>query len=1165
MPFSKNFKDWLCEYEGHYIFENVKPYPDKLKATVIKKLLANEKPENEEEKQKLQEKIEKLISEFEFIKNYPLDWWMAEPRVAGGVAVVAMNDPSLNNKIKPNIEPKNRKEITAYTNMSQLQAVLDHADDVMMFPKDINKSLKKILVQRFVQNSGVTEEQATYLLNNYEKHRKYYTFSEWKEFLLKKSTNRVKGMGDDNFSLGDPEKGIPDIPKNLRYNLKKYNYYEQLEKLVDRLNEANLKLLVKNVGSQDDTDEIDEDQLLKKRWEIEKALLSDIEVVAEDDEYIIYYPKDAAEAVKIKDAEASSQELFPSWCICYKNTSNLYNKYRYLDNRTFYIVKNKKILNIAAPPMSTDREYEFFVVGVEPRRMVVTPQPNGDIEMTNADLLKRNPKMEKFLNVFKHVELSEIEKNIKNRFSSMITPEEFAGLSVEKKIYYKDSKEITDKMEIAKLNLSETLPSGISVKKINEKDLFLDICGMNNALPLSVFTIMSRNEQNKYVGFMKLLSADIINEIISLYDKGEIGLANRHTEIACRITDQTIPVHYINLFSRTFDILKPDCLGMLPSSVVSGIYKNIPDRKKWHEKMSIDGKLSQDLIQKFDDNAKMGWLKAEIAEVGLAKTLTDETYAKLFINLSANSLAQMFKEFGIKNISTFIKMEDIRKYGSSDWNTILKYTNFDDIIKYMDESVAKNLDKDTVCLSFISSNDKSAQNLINFYKDKYGDKIIMGIYPRPNEVPDRLANLYKINPSRFQSSIDADYLNIINKDTLERMIDQMQEARDSFTKFYFDNATKFAPNVTKMIVSSAKNPYEMAKKFLQKFGDDMPANVAYEIVLAVTDPKDSSEIFKQLEKYHKSFDSDMIVDLISVHGAKHTIENIGEEIYLKHEIDEENKPKSNKFSTFYNQMRDRLIRIPDDEIESSDGEIQNASKQLRDYIASLTKGGKQLEDVVLSDQEKAKLAKLKNAVEMEKIKNYIGYSRKVMQRQPKFIDWVPATYSLQKKLFILRRLLANPNIEINPKFTEELLRKGVPIDNFDEIYRKVKQHNPKNLEFMKKIQPQDVSTTLGNLILLRPSTRLIREFLEDLGPVNSKALVEQTLDSIQTPYSTWWVSMDKLQEHAAKYGKKWICSTDNFAIDRIKLVAQYVGINFDWTTLPVGEDCPKNKPAEPVE
>jgi len=104
-----------------------------------------------------------------------------------------------------------------------------------------------------------------------------------------------------------------------------------------------------------------------------KMLLQGIEVVVDDDNCIVWNPKNADEAIRIKSAEGIVNPLCnPGWCICWKNSSNQFNKYRYTDNRTFYIVKNKKAEKTHL------NSWNFFVIGVEPSQYVITPYENGD-------------------------------------------------------------------------------------------------------------------------------------------------------------------------------------------------------------------------------------------------------------------------------------------------------------------------------------------------------------------------------------------------------------------------------------------------------------------------------------------------------------------------------------------------------------------------------------------------------------------------------------------------------------------------------------------------------------------------------------------------------------------------------------------------------------------
>lgn len=1085
MFFNQNFTEWLKIYEGFFVFENVKPIAPKVKQQILDRFLSKADIKDEEEKKQFLIKAQNLIAEFEKMRGFPLEWWMAE--------TIDENRPGMKDDrivLEPNIPFEKRNDISQYQNIEQLIRIINHANDVIDSAPRIPASLKKAVIKKLVQN-GASEEDATQKVNKFDSHKSFFNLKEFKKYMLSKGTDGNMGMADDDFSLAYPEKKIPDIAPEQRYNLRNYEYVEQLEKIIDRMDATNIRRMQKMKAT--DSGEL----TLEEKFQKEAQLLSNIDKVVDDEFYVIYRPKTAEESIAIKAAEPFAQKEYPSWCICYTSTSNYFNNYRYnAGQRTFYLVKNKKILN----PCKPQDPWNFFVVGVEKREggkilFIVTPNPNGDRELTAGQLastvndfnksrfvptVKENaqeanitaemPDFSEYIKFFTHVPLTSVEREMRNKFEKNISVEDYKKLGMTN-VYFKDGQEIEDTEEIQKLNSMTELPQGIEKMVISKKNMFLDICGINNNIGLDVFMAMPKEHQNKYVGYIKAISDDVVQHLLKLADKGEQALAKRYATSANRVleNDGYASLGKTNtiatLFTKFFDNITPKALVKANQELISVMFTKLPDMKKWKEKFTSDTKSFGSFTGKLDDNAKTAWIKVEFTNNGIAETLNDPFMKTLFTNINTKQLSNLFTEFGMDKILNSIKPEEIRPLNDSrSWSEILAVQKFQNLIKYLPKELVKNLGPKTVVGTFLTSDEEGAKQILEFFN--YGPNFLLEIIRDPNSQDGRkiISELFPLNPQRFGSLMTGEFINSINYESLNAILQAMPDKKAEFSNFVIRNAKEFKTFIiNSMLINTPQDAQiDLVNNILTAAGNKLTINNAFEILSSISNPKINKVVTEKLKPYLQKLSPSMVARLATIHGPKFVHDTYGPEVLDKLEEEEDpEEEKEGKFEPFFQGLRSTFEKSDVSDEQEQDGEDKERySKKKQDIL------------------------------------DYINLSKNPTKRKPSFFDWAGVGTPREHRQIIINNFLKNKKLNLTGDFLAKML--GLA-ENKDTTWELIKEQNPENLQ---KLKAMPIPELLAHLSLTTPaqfSDQGRALFFNDLGDAVAKAFAQDAVKHAGTP------------------------------------------------------------------
>ena len=310
---------------------------------------------------------------------------------------------------------------------------------------------------------------------------------------------RIRDM-KPSIARNDDINGLEVLKGNDRFDIDKYKSFHQLEIFVDYVvgQIANMQ----NVGKTFDKIEVD----------------ADIKPIVSVNGLEIYYAKDKNACIRYRGDRPYG------WCISRTDSSNMYNSYRYKKSEpSFYFVKDIEETEKEFSKPFTGKfinPWHFFIVQKAPEGYVVTSANNdGDKWMTWKELVKKVPKLKGLENYFKHVKLTDDERNTYNRFIKGVDDATFAKFSYEDKEAY---------IDIA-----------ISIKELTDFQ----------------FSNLPRDLKNKYIGFSIGLT-DNQYEMI----KSDKKLMERYYQIVIRkykksIADDPDHDHDYGLLRSEYDIM----------------------------------------------------------------------------------------------------------------------------------------------------------------------------------------------------------------------------------------------------------------------------------------------------------------------------------------------------------------------------------------------------------------------------------------------------------------------------------------------------------------------------------------------------------------------------------------------------------------------------------
>lgn len=264
--------------------------------------------------------------------------------------------------------------------------------------------------------------------------------------------------------IQDPIAGLAYIPIDKRKNIDAYEYFEHLETIVDY------------VKGQVDTQG-------KTNF---KNLKIDAKPIYEDQYLEIYYADSPQACVTYKGSVPYG------WCIARRDSSNMFNAYRYKQHEpAFYFVKNKAKTNaefsawdalklagkaIAQGSLKFKDKYHFFVIQVintantndttRQQYYVTSALNDGDKEMSWQQITRIEPLLKNLQNVFEPKPLTEQERQFYKKYQSGISDEDFIKLPY------------------------------------HEKDMYINVfVNLNNKLTDEQFQNLPIDLKNKYIGF----------------------------------------------------------------------------------------------------------------------------------------------------------------------------------------------------------------------------------------------------------------------------------------------------------------------------------------------------------------------------------------------------------------------------------------------------------------------------------------------------------------------------------------------------------------------------------------------------------------------------------------------------------------------------------------
>ena len=866
------FRDWF--FQNDKFLEAYNPFSESLRTRIIKKLVAAGANEAE---------ATKYVKDFERIRGMPQTLWLKKD---AGIANPGMDDPTLN----INIPVKSRNNIDLYTNIEDLKKVVEKANDVLSVKPPVTLVRERMIKSKGLPlpkqgepaNDIITEIDG--YISSFKEIKSRFNLNTWKEFMLKPSTKELTGMGDKDFDIGDKEKGIPNISIDRRYNLSNYDYLEQLQAVVYRIQKI-FKEIADEQQSGDENKEISSAQL----GEV-KMLLSGIEVVINDENCIVWNPKTAEECIKIKDAEMIlNPKCNPGWCICWKDQRNQFNNYRYNHLRTFYIVKSKK------NPTHKDL-WNFFVIGAEPNQYVITPLPNQDQVRDWSYIVGIAPYLEPYKSVLKNEELSEKELEIKNKFSSYITPENFANLSVE------------------------------------DKELIYDIYGQTKDFDIPVLEITPKPILNKYFGFQKIHPTNILGWLEKPENE---ALSNRYFNSISRMIENNTER---NLFSYTdstssyaafifskWDKFKENSLKNISQPLFSHIFSLL--EKKYGDnayeeivkKFTVDKKGSVKTMSNLDSSKRLIIFKSKIESIGIDAVLENENLKFFLAALDNKDLADVFKTYGLDKIFNHFKADEIRQNGK-EWEEILVGQNFNEIIKYLPVEIVRQFNKDTILSTFMGSDEESLGKIKSFFS-LGNSPIIDTMIENPNRDSASIVKYFQINPERFISNTSNEYYNKINKDSYIFILNNLQKHVDIFINNYFEKSTHFADGISLALVNNSTNPLGTANKIFDKFGNNIEPKIIMEVLFGVKNLKYNIEFVNQdghKELIVSKLSPHDYADLVTRFGSKYVVEAFGKQILQKIGTDLD-RGENTPYEKMFNRMKDGEYGMPgsgDDRIEN---------------------------------------------------------------------------------------------------------------------------------------------------------------------------------------------------------------------------------------------------------
>jgi hypothetical protein len=1110
-----NFSEWFNSEEAFFLIESFKGIPEAMVKGLAKKMVKNsvheakafvekqnedeftakkhsrynqileklekettdmspEKVKEVEEKAKniLEKEIRDLIERFQYYNGYQENWWMKEHQ--------SDDNPGMRLKnfiLKPkDIDFKDRRFIDKYEYYNQLKQVVDRAGFIGA-TKGASQSTIKAVVERMIKNGGDPIECKAYV-EGFETYKdkfmkKFKTLKKFQEFLQQNpdpNNKEILGLGDiqvggyyrnNNPENNNPESGIfiPEIKPEERYDITKYSYFEQVRDIkvaMENLwNKISAKATAQLTGEQ------------QSARDIERAtLLADIPKPVDNEKVVIYAPRMANDAILVRDnAVDAPNERKPTWCIAWKNHNNQFNKYKFTDKFTFYIILNKEAKN----PLET--EFDFFVIEAQPRigdkenpiNYYTTNRSNtGEVLMTWENIVKLAPYIKDYKDVFVPVPLKKEELNMKNKYDdSPITAEQW------------------ERLEDA------------------DKKFYLDLFAIKQDLSIDVFNTMSKEFQKLYLGYMNTRNEKVVNTILEKAKQGETGAAARHAEIAKRLAEEghfsnegaPAPKNdaYAKLMVMFWQKMTVLAISKTNKYLFNQIYKNLPDQDMIFEKIKSenDSNSKIDLLGKLNDENKVLYLKTKIKQEGLG-IISDDFYILLIKRLSAESLAQFFDEYKINNIFTAVKdasklfdtknnqmnISEIAK-----WSQVLKTQNFKDIIRWIPSNIIGQFNNKDLINSFLVSDEESVKDVIEFFKEKHKfNHLVSHFIPvkESNSFASDFINLFKLNPSRFLQNIDDKYFASMSSAALNHILVNLGDIKLSTivgNNYLAQNGPLHA-EILQNLIRYNENKLETAKNITQKI-PNYTGNIVNEIILAF-DTKEFKQAAEILGNNIEMLNKSQVINLITLKGPKVVRDTLGDEVYYK--------------------------------IEEEDPEHEEAATNMFKKIRS------KYEDFIPSDDEQT--AGDKEQPEEDSAQaNYLDLLR--LSKKPFSVrgaeDWIWPSWSAKQKMKVIDELLKRKDIDLTSDDISGILR-GSPL--IDDTLTKLGEHNPKNLEILRDFSKLDPMRYL-NL----PAKFLDKQkFIDIYGQEKAKEFLEKIFQAIRSAYPDGYKEKPKLNTNFTKIG-----------------------------------------------
>jgi hypothetical protein len=439
----------------------------------------------------------------------------------------------------------------------------------------------------------------------------------------------------------------------------------------------------------------------------------------------------------------------------------------------------------------------------------------------------------------------------------------------------------------------------------------------------------------------------------------------------------------------------------------------------------------------------------------------------IFIKLDKKQLSTIFQEFGMDKILNHIKPEEIRPLNDgASWSEILNVQTFQNIMKYLPKELVQNLGPKAICGTFLASDEEGAKQILEFFN--YGNDFLIKIIGDPNTSAGKniITQYFPVNPQRFGSLMTPSFINSINSESLNQILQSMPDKKAEFSNFVIQNAEQFKAFIINSILTNTPQnaQAELANNIINVAGDKLSVSNAYEILSSIQNPQINKVISEKLKPFIQKLTPFKVASLATIHGPKFIHDIYGPEIYnkLEDETDgtNETEEEEDKFEPFFQVLRSRFEKPDDDEQQEKEKDKDRYSPKKQDII------------------------------------DFINLSKNPIKKKPSFLDWVGVGTPREQRQIIINNFLNNKNLNLTPEFLAKML--GLA-ENKDATWDLIKKQNPENIVKFKKLS---IPELISNLSLTTPaqfSDNGRRVFFNDLGDAVAKGFIQDAIKHAGTP------------------------------------------------------------------